>query len=204
MIMMRFFLVLTLFTLTACNDNDPHTPRPTTPQASIQINANSYTDWVYFSFDSGRVVTPADPATSLEWDIAFHMWDVRTNSGASGPGQGGAQRTYRLPEALSDKTIEPDAALFVRDATIRTFISTPSMRPGASIEAQKVATSGNTALAEWIDVDLSVMPPRITWQESDWWVRTADGDYVLLRITDYLNDTGDPFTFYPTFDYWLR
>lgn len=184
-------------------DKEPVT-YPVTAQGTIQVDANSYTDWVYFSFESGSIVTPADPATSLDWDIAFHMWDVRTNSGTSGAGQGGAYRPTGELTALLDESVIPRNELFVVDGTIRTFMSTPSMRPGAGIEEQKVNEPGSTMLAAWIDVSLATMPPVITFEPSVWWVRRADGGYALVQFTDYLDDAGTAFKFYPKFNYWLK
>lgn len=48
--------------------------------------------WKYFSFAKGDFVdlTEEEAATSLEWDIAFQRYYIRTNSGTSGKGQGGA------------------------------------------------------------------------------------------------------------------
>src|SRR5262245_48704882 len=43
----------------------------------------------YVKLDHLSVVTPADPATSVDWDLAFEGTDVFTNSGPSGPGEGG-------------------------------------------------------------------------------------------------------------------
>lgn len=41
----------------------------------------------YVRLDPLGIVTPADPKTSMDWDLAFTGWDVFTNSGVSGPGQ---------------------------------------------------------------------------------------------------------------------
>lgn len=56
------------------------------------LDASSNSNWVYFSFEKGVTeVTAATPTTS--WDIAFKRYDVRTNSGDSGNGNGGALKT---------------------------------------------------------------------------------------------------------------
>lgn len=204
--MKQLLILATLLTAAACDKggDEPRIP-DTTPDGTAQIDANSYTDWVYFSFDNGSIPTPSDPAASLDWDIAFHLWDMKTNGGASGPGQGAAYRATGLLEALLPPDVRPNEALFVKDATIRTFMSTPTMSGGPpEFEQQKVAVPGNTELAAWIGITFWPMPPKISWEESVWWVRTADGDYVLMQITDYMNDAGDEFKFYPKFNYWFR
>ena len=56
----------------------------------VTINASSYSDWVYFSVNSASVVEIDDPENSLDWDLAFQRKHIRTNSGLSGNGYGGA------------------------------------------------------------------------------------------------------------------
>lgn len=41
---------------------------------------------VYFDFSSGGLVTPADPANSLDWDISFFSYEIGQNSGPNGIG----------------------------------------------------------------------------------------------------------------------
>ena len=56
----------------------------------VIINASSYTNWVYYSFDTHSTIEIDDPENSLEWDIAFQRKHIKTNSGLSGIGSGGA------------------------------------------------------------------------------------------------------------------
>ena len=56
----------------------------------ITIPATSYSEWVYFSIDSNSVIVVDEPQNSFEWDLAFQRKHIRTNSGLSGPGEGGA------------------------------------------------------------------------------------------------------------------
>ena len=56
----------------------------------ITIDASSYYDWVYFSFNDIQVLDINDPENSLDWDIAFQRKHIKTNSGLSGLGNGGA------------------------------------------------------------------------------------------------------------------
>ena len=37
----------------------------------ITVDASSYFNWVYFSFDTGSIVPVDEPENSLEWDLAF-------------------------------------------------------------------------------------------------------------------------------------
>ena len=56
----------------------------------ITIPATSYSDWVYFSVEQNSVIQVEDPENSLEWDFAFQRKHIKTNSGLSGIGNGGA------------------------------------------------------------------------------------------------------------------
>src|SRR4051812_30139498 len=58
---------------------------------TVVIDATSEDAWVYFSFATGAVVkTPEKPGESLAWDIAFQRYNMKTNGGVSGKGQGAA------------------------------------------------------------------------------------------------------------------
>ena len=54
------------------------------------INASSYTNWVYYSFANHSTIDIDNPENSLDWDIAFQRKHIKTNSGLSGIGNGGA------------------------------------------------------------------------------------------------------------------
>lgn len=42
---------------------------------------------IYYDFSSGSVVSPVDPANSLEWDIDIYNYTIAQNSGPSGIGE---------------------------------------------------------------------------------------------------------------------
>jgi hypothetical protein len=58
------------------------------------INGQDNNPWIYLSLATGQAVavTDIDALGSTAWDLAFKRFIVRTNSGDSGPGQGGAIR----------------------------------------------------------------------------------------------------------------
>ena len=56
----------------------------------VTVPATSYYDWIYFSVENNSVVDIENPQTSLDWDFAFQRKHIRTNSGLSGSGYGGA------------------------------------------------------------------------------------------------------------------
>ncbi|HKY37391.1 MAG TPA: HmuY family protein [Polyangiaceae bacterium] len=58
------------------------------------IDGQDQNPWVYISLASGAAVPVGDldALMSLDWDLALKRFVIRTNSGDSGPGQGGAIR----------------------------------------------------------------------------------------------------------------
>ena len=42
------------------------------------INASSFTDWAYFSFDTNSVIEINNPESSLDWDLAFRRNHIKT------------------------------------------------------------------------------------------------------------------------------
>ena len=75
--------------VTSCGKETPD------PVKNVVVNATAYDQYVYFSFEQGKVVKTAkydDEAIKKDkgWDIAFHRYELRTNSGLSGEGDGGA------------------------------------------------------------------------------------------------------------------
>ena len=67
-------------------------PDGTVKEVKFLDASNNKDQYVYFSFNKG-VVEVADPKKSNDWDIAFNRYYVKTNSGTSGAGQGGALKT---------------------------------------------------------------------------------------------------------------
>jgi hypothetical protein len=63
--------------------------------------------WVYLSLKTGRAVplTDLEALDSTDWDLAFKRTMVRTNSGDSGPGVGGAIRVGLAWDKVSRTTL---------------------------------------------------------------------------------------------------
>lgn len=54
----------------------------------------------YYDFSAGQATNPADPSTSLDWDIKVENYDVYLNSSFSGPGNAGANPAYTLVSGI--------------------------------------------------------------------------------------------------------
>lgn len=69
----------------------------------------------YFDFSTGQQVMPADPLTSMEWDLVFTQFTMGMNSGPNGSGECGAFYAYSELDdvtAIEDFTMQPEAPLF--------------------------------------------------------------------------------------------
>ncbi|MFI3266616.1 MAG: HmuY family protein [Rikenellaceae bacterium] len=97
-------LILAAFSMMAvsCDKND-NPSDPKTTGDNISIDASSYTSWTYLDFETGKTEThesfddcyytgdastvagTGDESTdvTIDWDIAFHRYEVRTNGGSA-------------------------------------------------------------------------------------------------------------------------
>lgn len=175
-----FLIALIAFSISfvSCKD-DKDNPRPVLEADEITLDATSYTEWVYVSLSSGQIVEVTDPANDMNWDLGFHRWDVRTNGGLSGNGQGAA---LKLNETLLEQvTIAPESG-YATDIMMQ--INMTGMPPVLEDHP------ANSELAQWMDLDMSTMPPTYTMSDKVFIVKTADGNFAKLKFTDYMNDTG--------------
>lgn len=62
------------------------------PVDTVLVNVGTGT--AYLDFSAGGAVQPADPGTSLDWDLAFQAYAISQNSGPSGPGACAAFPAY--------------------------------------------------------------------------------------------------------------
>ncbi|MGE0786248.1 MAG: HmuY family protein [Sandaracinaceae bacterium] len=143
----------------------PDATVPPLPEGAILVNAGDGASWVYVSAASG-VVTPSDPSTDPSWDLAFSRTLVRTNSGTSGPGVGGARED---DSGVAFEDLDAASTFgFVEDEVVT------SGMPGA------MPTSVNPGLAGWYDYDPATH--SVTPGDRTYLVRTGVGGYAKLRI----------------------
>lgn len=177
--------VLLSFFFISCSSDDDKTETSSTllEVKSTQIDARSYQDWVYFSFESGAVVEidPENFSESLVWDIAFHRNDVRLNCGESGSGLAGAYTTDKT--GLSEVFTAPETG-YVVDAT--KTIMTKFVLPEPIFEEQPANLEIN-----WLEVDTSNPPPVYTLHDKVFVVRTASGKYAKIKFTNYLGNMNE-------------
>lgn len=143
---------------------DPISRRVETSSATI--DAGDPGEFVYFNLRRKEVVTPADPRADDDWDVAFAGAKLRTNSGTSGSGAGGA---LDPGQATLAGITTAETAGYVED----TRIPDPD-EPGETY-------SGNAILAGWYEYTGSATVAK----DAAYLVRTADGDYAKLKVRSW-------------------
>jgi hypothetical protein len=175
---------------TACDkndeNNDPPVDNPDLVSGTITIDATAYGEWVYFSFEEEGVVEVDDFLTSMDWDMGFHRFDIRTNCGTSGPGEGGTFDAGQVE--FSSVTEAPENGYSLNDS-IQVI-----MEQGVW-EYQTVP--GDTVLANWLS--FSGPPPTYNISNHIYVLKTAFGKYAKIWLKDYYNDLSE--TGYVTMEY---
>jgi len=140
-------------------------------------NAASY-PYVYINLEQGKRVdiTDLEADTSLDWDLAFKRFTIRTNSGDSGQGQGGAvayEAEFEQVTSTTGAEAELDADDFVDDATCEPIAASSSGVEGIA-----------TPFSGWYSYDSSTMV--LTPRNLVYVVRAAQrGTLYKLQISDY-------------------
>ncbi len=137
---------------------------------TVTIQVDATTDWTYWSLRLGAAVEVTDPATESHWDLAFKGTKIRTNSGTSGAGEGGAVASAMALDAIASAPADGYA------------VDTDLVDPA---DAQAMF-SGNDVLSGWWEFDgtSSSTVPR----DASFIVRAGDGSFAKLRVTGYAND----------------
>ena len=122
---------------------------------SMIINSTDYDNWVYINLSLGSVVDPGDsPEDNLGWDIACQRYHFRTNSGLSGPGDGGAYMADNDWNCLNFEIFSsvPKNITFIVDSML-----TNIYQPWAHEDENTAYTEkpGSTVLENWgwFDID---------------------------------------------------
>lgn len=145
----------------------PTPPRPA-PVGEALVGPDTYTvdardaaRWVAFDF-SRRSVVVEDPS-SLDWDLAFNRFRVRTNGGATNTsGRAAAADLGRV--SFDSVSAAPDSG-YVED-----------LRVSAS-------ETRNPAFERWYDY--SWLTHRLTPKPRVYALRTAEGKYAKMEIVSY-------------------
>lgn len=195
-----FSLVAAISSFTACNSDNEMEPEPEKPveAKTYEVDAISTNEkeWVYFSFKQGKVVeVDLDKADEdLSWDIAFQRFYIRTNSGTSGKGKGGAIDTGK--KAFDDVSVVPTEGYIVDEV----FTMMTTMGQYGDRSANKAFTVQTTKLNySWAWFEYKQM----TWfyNNNVFVIRSADGNSYAKVIMKKYDKTDDGKSGHVVFDY---
>ena len=143
----------------------------------VTIPATSYSDWVYFSVEENDVVIIEDPLNSLNWDLAFQRKHIRTNSGLSGNGNGGAfvDSSMTWVDNWGSLNTMPDSVNWVEDSILNDFYDLQTHTFGEGIKNPSLNAWG------WFNDDYQLIPTDYVI-----YVKCANGiDVVKFWAYDY-------------------
>lgn len=167
--------VLIIAVFASCADKD--TNEPTDIEAKeFTINAVSYDQWMYFSFETGDTFRLEDPYNSDAWDLAFQRYHLKTNSGTSGKGMGGAISKGKV--AFESITTADDSGYITDD-------SLKILKMGGD-----VFITANHELAKWGALDTTAMPPVFVPADNIMIVKSAKGKYAKVWLKSFYSNEG--------------
>ena len=189
-----FMSMLALISFSSCSsDDDPTAGTAILPEKRITLPHCDYgvDNWIYFSFSEGKVlsgINESNRAENLTWDIAFYRYNVRTNGGKSGKGQGGAFDTQK-----TKMTAVPEAPTSGYNLDIMGEVTANV----SSFPPPTIKTPLNAELG--CALEFQGPPPTYTPNNHVYVVKTADGKYAKIKIEGFHNDEGE--SGYITFSY---
>ncbi len=160
-----------LFSLASCS-SDSSSSDDGGNSGKIMIDASNSETWVYYNVHDMKVVEVADPQNSLDWDIAFKRYQVKTNSGTSGSGNAGVLNLY---DANYDEVLKAPKGYYCQDDSISITMVTEEHY------------SYNKEFYDWYNM-AGGMPPQMSSKGYTYVVRQADGqNYFKLKFESYYN-----------------
>ena len=190
-----FMTMATMIGFTSCDDDDKASPNAI--EKEVEIDATAYDKWVYISFENGAVVgTSAVDANrdGLDWDIAFHRWDVRLNCGESGSGKGGALLSEgHVGKTGWDAIKEAPTEGYKLDA--KGSVSIGHRKPTVESSKSTVITGGDmqgqiVTPGTWL-IFSHTNGPSYEITNQIFVVKTASGKYAKIWLKQYVNDKKD-------------
>ncbi len=189
------FACMAIVGFQSCNDDDSPSPVVNTIVKDVELDASAYDKWVYFSFTKGEVVGSSaveEKRPGLDWDIAFHRWDVRLNCGTSGSGQGGAiKMNGNIAKTGWDAVSTAPENGYSVDSMIFVNKSMGGQEGPVQVEVSggEVITGG--AAGSWITFSMSA-PGKYDLGITNqiFVVKTADGKYAKIWLKQYSSEKG--------------
>ena len=157
-----------------CEATDP----PVFEEGVIVVDASSATAFAYLNLEGdGAIVTPADPASSTDWHMAFRRFQVRLNGGVSGPGSVGGHNLRNNAGTTADMV----AAFTSEDGAADFESVTEANISAASFSVDALAPDPG---ASWFSFDpveqTLVANPRAAWKLRE----SSDRGFAVFRVVE--------------------
>lgn len=130
-------------------------------------------NWAYFSFSEGKVVTPADAATSTDWDIAFQGTNIKSNGGINGTG---GVTVARLVDQDFEALTQAPGSGYVADAA-------------DSDDAGSAQDTGFLINGGWYDYNSTTHVVTVK-TNVVFVIKATSGKYFKFKATKYYDDAG--------------
>lgn len=184
----------------ACSDNDDNGPRWGTAVSNRMTNldVSAYDKWTYINLETGETETHADAnewiytdgstvaaktpeAVSIDWHIAIHRYEMRTNGGeVLDTQQTSLEAVAELPTGsyTKDETVP-----FEEDGAYQVITDMSRMMEGSVGYAKSVVL--NKVLCSWVKkTETGTMPPVIYEPTKHVLVlKCTDGSWAKLQFT---------------------
>lgn len=159
---------------------------PESQSGTIYVDAHSYTQWTYIDFDGKEIyVTNIDKEKGKEiesqpekWELALHRYDAKTNQGAV------LETSYSSLSELKSAGKLPEGT-FVADIQDKVAVDMSQMMDNNIIYAESPV---NKEIGKWLNVDTSQMPPIYTLSNKVYLLKTKEGKYAALFLSNYMSN----------------
>jgi hypothetical protein len=140
-------------------------------QMTIDASSEAEGDWRYFDLEQGTVIEVSDPQQDKTWDLGFHRFQIKSNSGISGQAEMGVTFVDQEFGAVSEAPAE-----------------------GYRIDRKDGDDERNEPdlafLQEGAWYDYNVQDHTLSPKARTYIVRTATGQFFKIQILGYYDDAG--------------
>ncbi len=182
-------------------------------QATMTVDARDYNSWTYINLATGATqtvrdfsawnylssgsVTSTTPAVgsesdiTIDWHIAIHRYDIKTNGGAA----------LATEETNMGNVTSFTSSGYIEDENVENGIITDMTDMMKGIIGYASTAKVNPVLSKWLTATPTGTMPPYTYEPTNliYVVKCTDGNYIKLKFTDNTNETGT--SGYVTFTY---
>lgn len=162
-------LAIAALVFAGCDDS---TTEPPGSEGPSTLTVAAVDAWAYVDLGtSASLVTPTDPSTSTDWDVAFLMTSVMLNGGAAGPGDVSGYCLCANESASDDQLIAmtPDSELAAFEAADVSAVPSNEEDWTTDVLAPSIDA--------WYNYDFDTHQVSAA-PENVWLVRAADSDAI--------------------------